>query len=608
MVRWWGGGLRRRVLATALAWVIGLAGAPALGDEPAPPDTGGDKKSDGDKKPEGADAKGDAADKKAEARAHFDKGKALSNEGAWPAALAEYLASRELYPTWGNTLGAASSLRKLARFDESLDMFEVLLRDFPAALSAEVRTAAQREIVELRGLVGTIEIDGAELGAAISVDGRGRGEYPAPSPLRVAAGTHVVRVSKEGYEPFEGRVDVAGNRTARVTATLRALAAAGRLRVTEQSGVALDVVVDGDRVGPAPWEGPLAPGEHVLFLRGEDDLGTMPLAVTVKRDETVRLTLAAEKLSARVRVEPEPPTASVAIDGVTVGQGTWEGRLRAGKHRLEIASPGFTASVREVSLTDGQRDVLRIQLARDPGSPFWSKPPPPSRFMAEVGGGVPIVPGFGGDIAGSCTGGCVADPGLGAYVAVRAGYELSSGFGFGLAAGFLYSEQVVAGRSAALRPVGTKTSAKGTLDDAISIRRGFLVGPWIGFSVGERFPFHARVAAGAMLAWVGDTRSGTFDPVREGPAYSVGPLSTTTFAPFIHVSPDIRVGYRVTPRFEVAVGVDALVLIALEEPAWDDERAVNAGADGIGTFAAERTLGNVVFGIAPGVSLRYDFF
>jgi hypothetical protein len=597
-----------RALAAVIATAI--AGAPvlALAGEPPSPSATPDKKPDADAKPDGADPKADAADKKADARAHFDKGKSLSNEGAWPAALAEYLASRELYPTWGNTLGAASSLRKLARFDESLDMFEVLLRDFPGSLSADVRTAAQREVVELRGLVGTIEIDGAELGAAISVDGRSRGEYPAPSPLRVASGTHVVRVAKEGYEPFEARVDVAGNRTARVTATLRALAASGRLRVTEQGGAALDVIVDGDRVGPAPWEGPLAPGDHVLLLRGEGDLGTMPLAVTVKRDETMRLTLAAEKLSSRVRVEPEPPTASVAIDGVTVGQGTWEGRLRAGKHRLEIASPGFTASVREVSLTDGQRDVLRVQLARDSGSPFWSKPPPPSRFMLEVGGGVPILPSFGGDIAGSCTGACVADPGLGAYVALRGGYELSSGFGFGLAAGFLYAEEAVSGRTAALRPVGSKTSAKGTLDDTLAIRRGLLVGPWIGFSVGERFPFHARVAAGAVLAWVGDTRSGTFDPVREGPAYSVGPLSTTTFAPFIHVSPDIRVGYRVTPRFEVAVGVDALVLIALTEPAWDAKRPVNAGADGIGTFTAERTLGSVVFGIAPGASLRYDFF
>ena len=596
-----------RALACALAASIAVGPAPALAEEPATPKSPSDKKADGDGKADAPDAK-DAQEKKAQARAHFDMGKQLSNEGTWPAALAEFLASRELYPTWGNTLGAASSLRKLGRFDEALDMFEVLLRDFSGALPADVRTAAQREIVELRGLVGTIEIDGAELGAAITVDGRSRGEYPAPSPLRVASGTHVVRVSKEGYEPFEARVDVAGNRTARVTAALRPLAASGRLRVTEQAGAALEVVVDGDRVGTAPWEGPLAPGEHVVLLRGEGDLGTLPVSVTVKRDDTVRISLSAEKLTSRIRVEPEPAIASVAIDGVTVGQGTWEGRLRAGKHKLEIASPGFLPSVRDVVLADGTREVLRVPLARDPASPFWSKPPPPSRFLAEIAGGVPIVPTFGGDIAGACAGGCTADPGIGAYVAVRGGYELSSGFAFGLLAGFLFAEQRVTGRAATLKPVGIDTPAQGTLDDTIAIRRGLLLGPWVGFSIGERFPFHARVAAGPLLAWIGDTRSGAFDPVREGPSYAVGPLSTTTFAPYIHVTPDVRLGYRVTPRFEVGVGVEALVLIALTEPAWDDRRSINAGADGIGTFPAERTTGGVVFGIAPGASLRYDFF
>jgi hypothetical protein len=605
-----------RAASAALALATALAPAAAAADEPAAKPSA--PKSDaakpdapkGDAKPDAPaqDAPKPESDKKAEARAHFDKGKELSNEGAWAAALAEFLASRELYPTWGNTLGAASSLRKLARFDEALDMFEILLRDFPGALSNDVRTAAQREVVELRGLVGTIEIDGAELGAAITVDGRPRGEYPAPSPLRVAAGTHVVRVAKEGFEPFEQRVDVAGNRTARVNAVLRPLAAAGRLRVAEQGGAALDVIIDGDRVGAAPWEGPLAPGDHVLLLRGEGDLGTLPVAVSVKRNETTRLTLAAEKLTARIRVEPEPVSASVAIDGVTVGQGTWEGRLRAGKHRVEIASQGFTAAAREISLADGQREVVHVPLARDPSSPFWRKPPPPSRFLAEIAGSVPIVPSFGGDVAGGCAGECSANPGLGAYVALRGGYELSSGLGFGLAAAFLYAEQDVTGRGAALQPVGLTGAAKGSLDDALAIRRGFLVGPWLGFSYGERFPIHVRVAVGPMFAWLGDTREGSFTPVREGPGYPVGPLSVTTFVPFLHVTPDVRVGYRVTPSFEVAVGVDALVLIALSDATWDGTRPINAGTDGIGTFGAERLVGNVLFGIAPGVSARYDFF
>lgn len=579
--------LGARVVAALAAAAIGLTGAAAAGEEPA----------------------GEAKDPKVEARGHFDQGKKLSTEGVWPAALAEFLASRELYATWGNTLGAASALRKLARFDEALDMFEILLRDFATAVPADVRVAAQREVIELRELVGTIEIEQAELGAAITVDARSRGEYPAPSPLRVGAGTHVVRVSKEGFEPFEARVDVAGKQTERVVAKLRALAASGRLHVTEQGGASLEVIVDGDRVGRTPWEGLLALGDHVLLLRGEGELGTVPVPVVVKRDQTTRLTLSAEKLSARILVNPVPANAGVAVDGLAVGQGRWEGRLRTGAHKLEIAAPGFLTAVREVSLEAGARAVVGVTLARDPSSPFWRKPPLPSRFLLEATGSAAILPSFGGDIAGGCAGACSAAPGLGGYVTLRGGYERSSGLGFGLEAGYLFAAQKVTGRDATIQPVGITGVAKGTLDDTLAIRRGVFVGPWLGFSIGERFPLHARLAVGPLLAWINDTRSGSFTPTRPGPTYPVGPLSVTSITPFVQIAPDLRVGYRITSHFELNVGAEALILVALSTPpSWDAGRAINAGSDGIGTFPTERFLGRVLFGIAPGIGARYDFF
>lgn len=574
----------------ALALTITLPATSARGDEPA--------------------AVVDPKDPKVEARGHFDQGKKLSTEGVWPAALAEFLASRELYATWGNTLGAASALRKLARFDEALDMFEILLRDFSAALPADVRVAAQREVIELRELVGTIEIEEAELGAAITVDARSRGEYPSPSPLRVGAGTHVVRVSKEGFEPFEARVDVAGKQTERVVAKLRALAASGRLRVAEQGGAALDVIVDGDRVGRTPWEGMLALGDHVLLLRGEGELGTVPVPVAVKRDQTTRLTLAAEKLTERIFVNPVPANASVAIDALAIGQGRWEGRLRQGAHRIEIAAPGFLPTVREVVLAAGSRAVVEVALARDPSSPFWRKPPRPARFLVEATGAVAVLPSFGGDIAGGCAGACSAAPGLGGYAALRGGYERASGLGFGLEAAYLFAAQEVSGRAASIQPVGLDGKASGALDDTLAIRRGVFVGPWLGFSfaIAERFPVHARLAAGPLLAWVNDTRSGTFTPVRSGPRYPVGPLSVTSFTPFVAVAPEVRFGYRVAPHVEISVGAEALILVALAKPAWDARRPINAGSDGIGTFPTERFLGRALFGIAPGLGARYDFF
>ncbi|WP_437280352.1 PEGA domain-containing protein [Sorangium sp. So ce375] len=166
----------------------------------------------------------DQSSARAEAEARFYRGKKLADDGAWNAALAEFLASRELYPGSSATIGAAVCLKHLQRFDEALDLFEILLRDFSDSLSADVKASAQREAAELRSLIGTIVIQRVARGAAITLNGRSRGVHPSNSSFRVPAGSHILRVDKEGFEPFETRVTVAGGQTVRVDVLLTPLA------------------------------------------------------------------------------------------------------------------------------------------------------------------------------------------------------------------------------------------------------------------------------------------------------------------------------------------------------------------------------------------------
>src|SRR5206468_201695 len=99
---------------------------------------------------------------------------------------------------------------------------------------------------------------------------------------------------------------------------LAAIAGGGRLRVSEQTGRSLDIVVDGMVAGRTPWTGLLPPGDHALFLRGEGTLGTQPLLANVKLNQTVTLNLLAEELGASLRVTPTPMNATVLIDGIPV--------------------------------------------------------------------------------------------------------------------------------------------------------------------------------------------------------------------------------------------------------------------------------------------------
>ncbi|AUX38569.1 uncharacterized protein SOCE836_108160 [Sorangium cellulosum] len=545
-----------------------------------------------------------AANPVAEARAHFERGLDLYRQGAWEPALAEFLASRQDYPTWSATSSAALCLQQLRRYDEALALFETLLADFAQRLPPETRNAAQQAVVRLRGLVGTVDVADAEIGASIMVDGQHRGDYPLPAPLRVGAGSHVIRVYKDGFEPFETRVDVAGGQVVRILSRLQKLVESGRLRVTERNGKALDVLVDGYTVGKTPWEGPLSPGQHTVVLRGSGDLGTIPASVIIRLKQTTPLALRAEELSATLRIEPTPVCASVTVDGVALGSGIWEGRLSPGRHRIEVAAGGFVTARREAVLARGARKVVpvpleRVELGRSPG-----------RFLVELDVGPAFLPSFGGAAAVQCSGSCSLGVGAGGLGAVHAGYELWSGFGFGVTTGYLQVHQTVAARRMSLEIQDPLPDSSGEADDALALR-GFLAGGWAGLSLGDRHRFSVRLGAGALLGTVRDERTGTFTS-SSGMEFHLDPTVAQDPARFFVMTPEVRGGLRLGDHLEVTAGLAAAVLVRLNEPVWTNppEGAYGRIDPGRGYFARfeqESLAGTVMVVIAPKIGMRYTF-
>ena len=542
----------------------------------------------------------EAEKKKEEGRNHFQKGLLLFDEEAWDGALVEFARSRAIYPTRAATKNAALCLRHLKRFDEALDMFEALLKI--ANLPKEDRELGEREVKALRGFVGTVVITSAEAKATVVIDGRERGTTPAP-PVRVAVGTHVVRVFKEGFEPFETRVEVAGSQSVAVLARLGRLAESGRLKVIEQSGKVLEVVVDNGVVGKTPWEGALAPGDHTVFLRGEGNLGTQPASVAVRINQVTPVTLGAEELAARLRVQPTPAGAIVAIDGVSLGGGLWEGRLRAGAHRIEVAAEGFLPQTREVLVGGEKNEIQAVTLERDPRSAIWSENR--GQFFIEVDGAFGLTPSFGGDVAATCTGQCKSSLGIGFMAMGHAGYRFTSGLLLGLDAGYLYLGQSTTGRATTLQPVGVAANP-GTVDDALRLS-GALLGASAGVRLGSAFPITLRLGAGALIGSLKDHRTGKFTTVaRAGkPAvtYALDATDSPTDVSF-YLVPEARLGVKVSKRLELSAGVEALVLLALKQPVWT--KAVNAGTDGQGAFA-DALAGKVMVVLVPGVGARIEF-
>ncbi|KYF84504.1 hypothetical protein BE17_53030 [Sorangium cellulosum] len=549
---------------------------------------------------------------KEEARARFDKGLALMDQGAWAAAAAEFTVSRRLYPTRNATFHAAHCLRRLQRYDEALEMYEALLREFPKP-PQDQKSSAQSALDELRALVGTVEITGAKPGASIVIDGRDRGDYPPVNPIRVAAGAHMVRILKDGYAPFETRVEVAGGRTTPVLAKHAALTESGRLKVTEQSGKTVDVVVDGDVVGQTPWEGVLAVGDHMVALRGEGSLGTGPAAAPVMARQLTTLSLRAEELEAMLRVDPTPAGAMVTIDGVPVGRGTYEGALRAGAHRVEVRYEGFVPVIRQLNLARGQQEKLTIALPRDEDAEVWKKP---SKLVIDLTTGFAVVPSFGGDVAGRCDGACSRTVGLGGLGLLHAGYELGSGVGLGATLGYVLAYQETAARAATVTPYGLSPEP-GTADDQLRLS-GLVAGGSAGWRLGERFPLLLRLGAGVVIGAIRDQRK-RFAPNDDGTnaddIVHVDAAESSASALYFYLDPEARLSVHLGERFELSAGLQALILFASAEPSFDDRQDVgvshrvagNRERPGVANYSPDALTARTVALFVPSLGARYAF-
>jgi hypothetical protein len=553
------------------------------------------------------DAEADA--QREEARQYFLRAISLFDEGSWDAALLEFQKSRELYPTRSAIKDEAICERMLGRFDEALQTFQEFLTAYPDLPSAD-RKAILREIASLEKRVGLLDIITPGLtGAEVQIDARPRGVVPGP-PLHASRGEHFVRVSKKGFVPFEARLVVVAQQTTQVKAALAPLGRVGRLKVVEQSGKKVDVLVDNVLVGTTPWDDVVAVGDHTVRLRGPGDLGTPPIAAPVAQDRETALSLQAEPLDASLRVEPSPLGARVAIDGVTVGRGIWDGAVRSGHHRVEVAAEDFLPARQDVVLDHDDRKIAAVTLERDPTSPVWADKNPP-KLAFEVDLAPTLNAGLGGSVDSVCSvPGCTHDHPPGIQGVARAGYQLRGPFGFSVDVGALTLNESMKGSlvqvpSTRTAPVGVRT------DDGVTLR-AFTLGASVSVRLlNPRFPLTVRLGLGVVLARTGDTRAATIaDPTSAAYAASHFPRQATLVEEqsglaFLYAAPEVRQGLRLGDRFEISIGIAFNVMLATSDTSWRNLNTLS-GAQGDGLFAADRYLGRAVVAYVPGLGVRYD--
>lgn len=508
------------------------------------------------------------------ARQHFERGVQLVNRDNDPeAALVEFLESYRIYPTYVASLNVAVCLKELGRNASALEAYDALLARFGRELSAPERARIEAQRARLLERVGELVVQVDQPGTRVIVDGSRLGDSPLPAPLRLDAGAHVLRLSRDGFQVTEQQISIAPRRRKSVVVSLAPLRGVGELSVTTPDESALDVLIDDATVGRTPWQGNVAVGLHSVRLSGEGR-GTAPISVDVRPRARAALSLRPVRLDTEISIAPEPASAAVYVDGVFVGNGGWSGALPAGAHRVEATAPGFLPFRRDLRLESGKPRRLRAALGSQPA-------------RGDGGLGLYFEPSFGLVLArtlrGSIDHACDC-PGrsrpFGVLTGLRVGYLVYERVGIEVGAGYLWLAESSTRHLVVSAPSTGRAFQSDDFRDRIT-----LSGPFVAVGLARRstgaFPVTARLALGGALLSAQGESSGTVYGVVEGQGNVTGQLSFDEashrlLSPFI--ASELRVGHYISKRLSVDLGV-ALALFVPPRVAREGRRAPTNGPD-----------------------------
>lgn len=240
-----------------------------------------------------------------QAKADYDAGKTLASDGDFPGALikfqAAYDASKDARLLW-NVAYCEKNLRHYAKVIATLQRY---LSEGAAILGDRDRKEAQDLIGTIQPFTTSATIKVSQDGAQVFVDDAPVGTTPLPGPVVLDIGERRLRVTKDGFKPFEKTVAVGGSAAVSVDVTLEQEVHQGRLVVNAPPDAAL--TLDDQPIGAGKVDLNVAAGGHQLRATAP---GMRPFQteVVVQDNETRQLDVVLEKA-----LGPERPKLRVAV-------------------------------------------------------------------------------------------------------------------------------------------------------------------------------------------------------------------------------------------------------------------------------------------------------
>ena len=302
-----------------------------------------------------------------EARRRFHRAVELTDEGVYPAAMAEFQRVFELTRNPAVLFNVSATYEAMGDFARALDALERFEREAPAALRAARRADVEAARGRLAARTGVLVVALDLPGLRATVDGEERDLDALRAGLRVNAGPRRVALRAPGFHPREQEVLVVGEARAVVAEPLDATLSSVSVRCAVPDA---EVRVDGAPVATTPVASPLAvaEGRHRVEVRRAgyrsyqvevDARGAgavvdaeLPWDYPVDVRVGARVVVRVGEGEAVATLDDRP----IALDGgVTVPPG---------RHTLVVARDRFERDAREVVLQPQETLTVTARLGR----------------------------------------------------------------------------------------------------------------------------------------------------------------------------------------------------------------------------------------------------
>ncbi len=160
------------------------------------------------------------------AQKNLTTGQRLLKRERFEEALGKLRAAYADEPTGAALLGMALAERETDRLPEAYRSYERVLAERAAELTPDERDRAQRALVELGAVSGTIKLTVIDPEAAYAVDNRPLDTDTLARPLHLSGGRHVFGVTKPGYEQLIFPVWITVGKVLETSLTLKPVAGA----------------------------------------------------------------------------------------------------------------------------------------------------------------------------------------------------------------------------------------------------------------------------------------------------------------------------------------------------------------------------------------------